>query len=502
MTRTLQQLAQDALSRAADRPAIQFDDRWISWGEIRELSDAIESLLRRSGIHDDAAVAFIPRNRPWAIAVLLSLIAAGRNIQMIYGFQSAAGVARDIERLGPAVLVAGVEDLSGEVRDCLAARGIGAIVLAEMTATEAAPLRRGAAAAGRHGPKERQIEIFTSGTTGPPKQFSLPQRVIAEHHLLENRLPFLDDAAALETPPFLLYYPVGNISGLYSTLPPVLKGQRLVLIDRFSIEAWREYVVRYRPAGSGIPTSYFQVLLAADIPPEELASLKVMGAGAAPLDPEIQRAFEDKYGIPVLLSYGATEFGGPVTGMTLEDHAYHGRAKLGTVGRPLPGARIRAVAPEDGAPLGPGQEGLLEVVSPRIGTQWIRTTDIGMVDADGFVFHKGRADGAIVRGGFKILPETIEKALKLHPAVADAVVVGVPDKRLGEVPGAAIILQPGAISVDQDALETHLRQHVMKTHIPADWIFCSDYPRTISAKIDRQAVKAMFGNAAAPLPAS
>jgi acyl-coenzyme A synthetase/AMP-(fatty) acid ligase len=131
------------------------------------------------------------------------------------------------------------------------------------------------------------------------------------------------------------------------------------------------------------------------------------------------------------------------------------------------------------------------VVSPRIGPDWIRTADLGVVDEDGFVFHRGRADGAIMRGGFKILPETIEAALKQHPAVAEAVVVGVPDDRLGQVPAAAVKLKDGQ-AAEAAALETHLRERVLSTHIPTKWLFCDDYPRTISAKIDRQGVRRQF----------
>ena len=497
MTDSLQQLAMDALGRNPAWPAIEFEGEWLGWGDLRSLSDDIARLLGESGIRKDAPVAFIPRNRPSAIAALLSFLAHARNVQMIYGFQSPAGIARDIDRLKPAALIGGVEDLTEDVLAPLRAQGIATIGLDGMRASAVPGLEKAtSAAADRAGPEKRQIEVFTSGTTGPPKQFAIAHDILARHHMRENRLPFLNEEESRRTPPFLLYYPVGNISGLYSIVPPILKGQRTILLDRFSIEAWRDYVVKHRPPNSGIPTSFFQVLLDADVPQEDLASLKVMGAGAAPLDPEVQRAFEDKYGIPIVVSYGATEFGGPVTALTLDDHARFGRAKLGTVGRPIAGAKLRVVDPETGGELPPGEEGLLEVVSPRIGPDWIRTADIGVIDGDGFVFHRGRADGAIVRGGFKILPETIETALKLHPAISQAVVVGIADKRLGQVPAAAIILRPGETGVDQAMLEQHLREHVMKTHIPVRWMFVEDYPRTVSAKIDRPAIARLFAEAA------
>jgi long-chain acyl-CoA synthetase len=147
---------------------------------------------------------------------------------------------------------------------------------------------------------------------------------------------------------------------------------------------------------------------------------------------------------------------------------------------------------ETGVELPPGQEGLFEVVSPHMGPDWIRTTDLGVIDHDGFVFHRARADGAIMRGGFKVLPETIERALLLHPAVSAAAVVGIADRRLGQVPVAAV-QRKSALSVGE--LEAHLREHVLATHIPTHWRFVEELPRNASMKVDRVGVSALFSDA-------
>src|SRR5439155_3920483 len=103
----------------------------------------------------------------------------------------------------------------------------------------------------------------------------------------------------------------------------------------------------------------------------------------------------------------------------------------------------------------------------------------------GFVFLRGRADGAIMRGGFKVLPESIERALQAHPAVSVAAVAGVPDRRLGQVPAAAIQFSPGVERPGVDELKAHLRQHVLVTHIPVHWRVVDELPRTPSMKLDR-----------------
>jgi long-chain acyl-CoA synthetase len=492
---TLEELSAKVLASEPDKQALEFEGRWYSWGELRTVAERIQSLLDAAGVAPTGPVSLISRNHPAVVAALLGLIAQGRTIRMIYAFQSPAGIARDIRRLEPAAFILTQRDATSEVSATLAEQGIAGIVLDGMAV---APLpgaeRAGPSAAARSWEGEPQIEILTSGTTGPPKQFPLRYSTIRKYHVSGMMRPTSGSSPA-ELPPSLLYMPIGNISGIYTTLPVMLNGQRGSLLERFSIPAWVDYVKRYRPEKHGIPPSMMQQLLDADIPAEDLSSLKEMGSGAAPLDPAVQAAFEDRYGIPVIVSYGATEFGGPVAGMDVETHRTFGRSKLGTVGRKFPGCDIRVVDPDSGRVLGPDEEGLLEVHAPRIQEEWIRTADIARIDADGFLFLSGRNDGAIMRGGFKVLPETIEKALLTHPAVHETAVVAVPDARVGQVPGAAIRFDPAHPAPTVEELEAHLRQHVLATHLPVHWRFVDELPRNASMKIDRPGVKALFLNA-------
>ena len=492
MQHNLEDLASRTLARDAAQPAIEFEKRWISWGDMRRVADRVATLIEASGAGPSSPVAFVPHSRPSAVAALLGLIAHGRTVQMIYAFQSSAGIARDIGRVDPALVVAHAEDFTPEVLAALRASGAAAIELTEMAAApvpgfEAVtrPPETGVAS-------QPEIQILTSGTTGPPKRFALGYNTIATYSAGANTLSasFQDDQSHL--PPALLYFPLGNISGIYGILPTLLRGQRVVLLERFTVAAWHDHLLRYRPERGGLPPAGVQMVLDANLPRQDLACLRYIGTGAAPVDPTAHRAFEDRYGVKLLLSYGATEFGGPVAAMTAELHAAWGEQKFGSVGRAFAGARLRIVDPQAGTTLPPGKEGLLEVISPKMGPDWIRTSDIAVIDEDAFLFHRGRADGAIMRGGFKMLPETIEHALLLHPAISAAGVVGLPDKRLGQVPAAAIQLKQGAEPPTEAALESHLRGHVYATHIPVAWRFVPELPRTVSLKIDRLALRQLF----------
>jgi long-chain acyl-CoA synthetase len=493
---TLERMCVEALARDPSQQAIEFEEKWLCWGQIRQLAERMQALMQQSGVDADAPVVFVPRNRPSAIAAFLGMLAGARTVRMVYAFQSAVGVARDVTRLEPAIVVAAAEDFSPELRSALYAHGAAGIALTDALTQMNAALVDGLERSRDHGaankPSPPEIQILTSGTTGPPKRFGLSHDMVARHIVNGNKNYQAADARAASMPPAFLYYPLGNISGIYSVLPGMIRGHRLVVVERFSVAAWRSHIRRYRPERASLPPAGVQMVLDADLSAEDLAGVRSIASGAAPLDPTVQRAFEARYKIPILISYGATEFGGPVTSMTPELHAQWGDNKFGSVGRPIAGARLRVVDADSGETLAPGQEGILEVIVPRVGPDWIRTSDLALIDADGFLFHRGRVDGAIMRGGFKLLPETIERALLLHPSVSCAVVVGLPDARLGQVPAAAVQLRPSAPRATASELEQHLRDHVYATHIPVAWRFVEEFPRTASLKVDGLAVRRLF----------
>ncbi len=488
----LSQLASTALQRKSDEPSLLFEGRWYSWNELVALADKLTALIEASGGAAEGPIVFIARSRGSAIGAFLSLLRTGRTIRMVYPFQSPAGIVRDIETMEPSIVVATERELGDELLAGIRARGAAAIAITEMDAQFVTGFETSTAKLPASMPAEAQIEILTSGTTGKPKPFAVKHEMLGTYFTGATMAVFGKDSGAVEPPPALLYYPLGNISGLFSIVPALLNGMKLIVIDRFTLKDWHDYIVKYRPASNGTPAAVVQMILDANIPKEDLASIKYFSTGAAPLDPRVQREFEGRYDIPVLLSYGATEFGGPVCAMTPDLYPEFGKAKFGSVGKPFGGAQIRVVDPETNTMLGAGEEGLLEVISPKMGPDWIHTSDLGVIDEDGFLFLRGRADGAIMRGGFKILPETIQQALLGHPAISAVSAVGVTDRRLGQVPAVAFELKPGAAAPSFEELEAFLREHVLATYIPVYWKTVDELPKTVSMKVDRPAVIQLF----------
>jgi acyl-CoA synthetase (AMP-forming)/AMP-acid ligase II len=217
-------------------------------------------------------------------------------------------------------------------------------------------------------------------------------------------------------------------------------------------------------------------------------SVQVVTSGSAALDPQLQRRFEETYGVAVLPSYGATEFAGGVAGWTLALHREWGERKRGSAGRAQPGRLLRVVD-EAGRPVRPGQQGLLEVGGSE--GDWTRTSDLAHLDDNDFLWIDGRVDDAIIRGGFKVFPSEIVDVLRAHPDVLDAGAIGLPDDRLGSVPVAAVELRsPATTNVEE--LQEHLRAHLPAYKVPRSLLIVDTLPRTPSMKVSGPLVRALF----------
>jgi len=484
----LQEMAANVLTTGRTGQACSFKGQQYSGDWIGETAAKVSSAL--SDLEPGEPVAFAPRNRPSSIAALLALLASGRTIPMLYPFQSPNGLANDVRRLKLRALLASSDDLQGPVIEALQTVGARGLALDEDAGARmhSRPSSLSAVAA-TQAPEDPAIRILTSGTTGAPKHFSVTYATIGKW--LAGVSMMFEGAPSLR-PPELIYFPLSNISGLYHFLPILMSGQPFELLEKFDIMIWLNHMKRHRPKFGSLPPPGLRMLLDAQVPPEDLSFMRYMRTGAAAIDHSTIREFQKKYGIPLLSSYGATEYCGPVTYMTPELSDRWGDTKFGTSGKVWNGAQMRIVDAETGEVLPPGKEGLVEVIAPLVGPDWIRSTDVGILDEDGFFFHRGRADGAIMRGGFKLLPEVIEAAIVTHDAVALAAVVGIAEPRLGQVPVAAIQLRPGVAPPAEDELIEHIRQRVYKTHVPVAFRFVDTLPRTPSMKIDVRAVRALF----------
>lgn len=469
------------LASYGDRPCIEFGGRWYSGDEVAAYGAAVTALLDAAGLAPDAPVGLVVRNRYPHAAATIAALATGRPLAMIYSFQSPEAIAADIERLDVAAVLVDPQDWTDAVTTAIHRIGAAGVSLgAEVTALTAA-------GATRQRPRlDGALAILTSGTTGPPKRFVVRAAVL-EHTVFS----VTGGQAAPDEPPELVYWPLGGIGGVCQLVTGVYVGKRMVLMERFSVPAWVDVVKTHGLQRVGVQPAVVRMLLEADLPAADLSSLQYVMSASGPLDVPTRDAFEQRYGIPVLTAYGATEFAGSVCTWTPDLYREIGARKRASSGRALPGVEVRIIDGDTGAAVPTGEQGILTAKVPLLGPDWVRTTDIASVDEDGFITLHGRADGAINRGGFKIIPETVRGVLISHPEVRDAGVVGVPDARLGEVPFAVVETVPGA-TVTEDDLLAAVREALPAHHVPVSVAFVDELPRTPSLKVSAPGVVALY----------
>jgi len=325
---------------------------------------------------------------------------------------------------------------------------------------------------------------FTSGTTGRPK--AVPLRHDTVLALLDGVIGSLKSGRADGKPPMPNLVPVSLSlwAGIYQVLFAFRLGAPVVLMERFEPAEFARLVAAHDIRSSVLPPAAM-VMLARDENVTTLAPLRYVRSVSAPLSPAHARHFHDRFGVGILNGYGQTELGGEVVGWTGADWKDFGEAKLGAVGRPHAGIDVRV------------RDGELEVHSAtttldaatlgdRVTTDgWLRTGDLARIDDDGFVWIDGRVSAMVNRGGLKVFPDEVEEHLREHPAVADAAVAGIPDDRLGEVPWAFVVLDPGA-TIDADAIDAWCRPRMAAYKIPAGVTIVSELPRNEIGKLLRQ----------------
>ena len=466
----------DVLELQPTAPAIEYDGQWSTWREIAELANRIASV-------GETEVGMLLRNRPAHVGALLGVLLGGGTVVTVNPSRGDDRTRADITALDLPVVVGEPDDLASMVP----ARPT-AIPISGLDAAPHVPTPR--PGAGRPGVA---VRMLTSGTTGPPKRIDLTYDMLARSVIgpEPDRSP---PPTELRHGVAIVNAPLVHIGGVFRVLQCVCEARPFALLDRFELNQWADAVRRHRPRAVSLVPAALRMVLHSDLTREDLASIRAVTSGTAPLSAEDADAFTAKFGIPVLTSYAATEFGGGVAGWTLADYQKYWHVKRGSVGRPSLGAQLRVVD-DDGMPLGPGEDGLLEVKPGQLGpsADWMRTTDMARIDGDGFLWILGRADQAIIRGGFKVIPDDVRAALEGHSAVRGAAVVGRPDDRLGETPVAMVELRD-AESIDAAALVEFLRARLARYEIPTDIAIVGQIPRTPSGKADLGAVRDFFSH--------
>jgi len=473
--------------------AVSYADEWYTWAQLGEFRDRFDELVGPIGIDTGLRVAILLRNQPWHFASIAATLSLRHTIVTLNPSIGDEAMAAEIHRVRPHVVVASAEDWARPgIRE--AASDVAGVVPIELPAGRTpAPARvdlraRTPTIEPAAPAPEVAVEMQTSGTTGAPKRVPLSYadlgRSLADVRRHHGDGPRRGSDSKIRGIGILCNPPV-HMSGMYGSIRALSSGRTVVLLDRFTVDAWKSAMVKHRPKVANLVPAAIRMVLDAKVDPDVLSSVRVMTTGSAPMPAELAIEFEDTYATPVLVSYGATEFAGGIAGWTYRDYMKFGKAKRGSVGAPHPGTELRVVDPATGEAVPCGDTGVLEVRSTQLmdSQSWVRTTDLATLDEDGYLWIKGRADGVIIRGGFKIWPAEVQRVLEAHPSVREASVFGIDDPRLGQVPIAVVERSWRAAEADPDELREHCRKSLAPYQVPARVVVLDALPRTPSLKV-------------------
>jgi acyl-CoA synthetase (AMP-forming)/AMP-acid ligase II len=351
-------------------------------------------------------------------------------------------------------------------------------------------------------PEEIAVLLFTSGTTSEPKAAILRHR-----HLVSYIISSVEFLGCEPTEAQLICVPSYHIAGIAAVLSSLYAGRRIMYLPAFEASSWVQLAAdEHVTHAMVVPTMLGRILNAIEETGTELPALRHLsyGGGRMPLE-LVERTLTDMPHIDLVNAYGLTETSSTIAMLTPDEHreAFASddpviRARLGSVGRPLPALEVE-VRDVDDAPVAPGEKGEIwvrgeQVAGEYVGNNvltddgWFRTRDAGWFDEHGFLYVDGRLDDVIVRGAENISPGEIEEVLMLHTAVAEAAVIGIPDAEWGEAVAAVVVLHPKGEVTEVD-LQVWVKERLRSTKMPGVVAFREELPYSPTGKLLRRVLR-------------
>jgi long-chain acyl-CoA synthetase len=430
-----------AAERLADRPALRAGDRCWTFGELQAMSTGMASHLAAAGVGVGDRVAVMMANRVEFVTAVYGISKVGAAAVLVSPAWKTIEVGNAVRLTGPVHAVADATSAP------LLMEQLGA---ARVTDVDDPSLALGAASsdsvevAGR----AEAVLVFSSGTTGLPKAVRHTHDSIG--HATAHWCAALglgpDDRFQVATPP-------SHILGLLNLLAAVSAGATVRLHQRFDLD---EVLARIESEGMTLEMAVAPIALAMANHPRledyDLSSLRYIMWGATPVSESVARLVTERTGIRWLPAYGASEV--PVIAANPVERPEAWR--LDSAGMTPDGIEIRVADIDTGAPVQPGGTGEIQVRGPSVmsgylpesetagafADGWYRTGDVGWMEAEGWVHLTDRLKEMIKVNGFQVAPAELEAVLHGHPAVLDCAVFGIADERAGEVPVAAVQLDP------------------------------------------------------------
>jgi o-succinylbenzoate---CoA ligase len=505
-------LATNAASRPDDDAVVDHGVRW-SWRGLDAISRRMGHELAAEGVGEASRVAVLASDTPATIAAIHAVRRVGAVLVPLNRRGAPAEVGRVIADARPAILLHDRDHATAAAE--AAGTPEAAAVRPRLLPLEPLLDREGAVPAEPEAggvirdaidPTAPATVVFTSGTTGRPKG-----AILTHGNHLASAEAWAGVLRPAATDRWLACLPFHHVAGLAMIVRSSLWGVPLHLAAFEPAAIWRAFD-EDGISHCSIVGSTLRLLVEVRGGRTAPAQLRALLVGGERTRPEWIRAAR-RLGLPVMPTYGATETASGVTALEPADADRH----PGSAGRPLPGVELRIAIDDDAAvgsrrPAAAGEIGEIEVrggmvfagydgdpgaTAEALAGGWLRTGDLGSLDADGYLTVADRRDDLIVSGGENVYPAEVEAVLLAHPAIVDAAVVGRPDPRWGAVPVALVVLADRVdAEVTDAALADHCRARLAAFKVPVAFHRVDDLPKTAGGKVRRADAQLMLGSQA------
>ena len=453
--------------------ALAFEEREYSLPELDALANGMATELEHRGVRPGDRVALMSSNRPEFVIALWAIWRLGASAVLLSPAWKRTEVENALALTTPSHAV-GDHPVLAELLPMLSLDD----VITPGQRTFEAP-----------SPESDALFVFSSGTTGMPKavRHTHGSFAVAVRHWCDALHLSSADRMQIMTPP-------SHILGLLNIVMALETGAWIRLHRRFDIDLMLHHIETDRIT---VEMAVAPIALALSAHPKlegyDLSSLRYIMWCATPVTQSVAEAVSGRTGVSWVTAYGTSEL--PVIACNEIEGA-----RLDTVGRPVPGARVRIVSLEDGEPLSPGAVGEIQVRSDSVmagylpsemtaqafSDGWYRTGDVGYLDVDDLLRITDRAKEMIKVRGFQVAPAEIEAVLHGHAAVEDCAVFGVPDVANGEAIVAAV---KTCGPVDADELIALVGDRLASYKRPSRVVFVPEIPRLPSGKVLRRVLK-------------
>jgi acyl-CoA synthetase (AMP-forming)/AMP-acid ligase II len=490
-----------------DAPAIFFEGRTTTFGELDAMSNRCAQALLAQGLKPGDRVAVLAKNIDDFFALWLGAAKARVTIAPVNYRLAPPEVAFIVNDSGAKLLICG-EDFAGVVDMILGqCPDIHGLVQFEEGHPRWPSFRQWIGEHPADDPRlpmqadDDVIQLYTSGTTGLPKGVQLTDA---------NYACLFDNAIGAGWARFeagksnLVCMPLFHVAGVNTGLLALVQGARVVLMREVDpglmLRLFQDEQVAYAFLA---PTIINMLLQTPGIETADFSKLERIFYGASPIAQDVLERAQGRFGAEFTQLYGLTETIGAAT--YLPPEAHEGQ-KLRSCGVPWPGFDIRVITPE-GAEGKPGEVGEVQIRGPGImkgywrrpeataeaidAEGWFKSGDAGYFDEQGYLYIHDRVKDMIVTGGENVYPAEVENALFGAPGVADAAVIGVPDDKWGEAVKAVVVLKPGE-QPDADAIIAHCRGKIAGYKVPKSVDFVDALPRNPSGKVLRRELRAPY----------